>query len=83
MPIMAPVRCTAQPSCRMDIPLSTLPQISNNIIQKGLAFVRKQSGSVTVPDTGVPRDPAPPADMARLIIRCRGVRTRNQTEGWL
>jgi hypothetical protein len=30
------------------IPLSSLRQISNNIIQKGLAFVREQSGSVTV-----------------------------------
>jgi hypothetical protein len=26
-----------------------LPQTSNNIIQKGLAFAREQSGSVTVP----------------------------------
>jgi hypothetical protein len=31
------------------IPLSSLPETSNNIIQKGLAFVREQSGSVTVP----------------------------------
>ena len=30
------------------IPLSSLPQTSNNIIQKGLAFVRERSGSVTV-----------------------------------
>src|SRR5262249_7882430 len=30
------------------IPLSGLPKTSNNIIQKGLAFVREQSGSVTV-----------------------------------
>ena len=27
------------------------PQTSNNIIQKGLAFVRERSGSVTVPGT--------------------------------
>src|SRR5215510_10824442 len=31
------------------IPLSSLPKTSNNIIQKGLAFVREQSGTVTVP----------------------------------
>jgi uncharacterized protein DUF3489 len=30
------------------IPLSSRPETSNNIIQKGLAFVRGQSGSVTV-----------------------------------
>ncbi len=33
------------------IPLSSLPETSNNIIQKGLAFVCKQSGTVTVPGT--------------------------------
>jgi hypothetical protein len=32
------------------IPLSSRPQTSNNIIQKGLAFVRERSGSTTVPD---------------------------------
>src|SRR5262245_26328463 len=31
------------------IPLSSLPKTSNNIIQKGLAFGREQSGTVTVP----------------------------------
>src|SRR5262249_26346900 len=31
------------------IPLSSLLQTSNNIIQKGLAFGREQSGTVTVP----------------------------------
>jgi len=31
------------------IPCSNLPQTSNKIIQKGLAFGRKQSGSATVP----------------------------------
>src|SRR5947209_4033158 len=31
------------------IPLSSLPETSNNIIQKGLAFACEQSGSVTVP----------------------------------
>ena len=43
------------------IPGSDLPQTSNNIIQKGLAFVRERSGSVTVPGARRPRDPAPPA----------------------
>jgi hypothetical protein len=33
------------------IPLSSPPQTSNNIIQKGLAFGREQSGTVTVPGT--------------------------------
>jgi len=32
------------------IPLSSLLQTSNNIIQKGLAFVCERSGTVTVPD---------------------------------
>jgi hypothetical protein len=31
------------------IPCSDLPQTSKNIIQKGLAFVRERSGSVTAP----------------------------------
>src|SRR5262245_48230532 len=31
------------------IPICGLPKTSNNIIQKGLAFVREQSGSVTIP----------------------------------
>ena len=35
--------------CGEIIPCSDLRQTSNNIIQKGLAFVRKRSGSVTVP----------------------------------
>src|SRR5436190_3861558 len=33
------------------IALSSLPQTSNNISQKGLAFVGERSGSVTVPGT--------------------------------
>jgi hypothetical protein len=37
--------------CGEIIPCSDLPQTSNNIIQKGLAFVREQSGTVTVPGT--------------------------------
>jgi hypothetical protein len=43
------------------IPRSNLPQTRNNIIQKGLAFGREQSGTVTVPGTRRARDPAPPA----------------------
>jgi len=38
------------PPCQNGIiPLSSPPQTSNNIIQKGLAFGREQSGTVTVP----------------------------------
>jgi hypothetical protein len=43
-------RAYPRPTCQNGIiPLSSLLQTSNNIIQKGLAFGRKQSGSVTVP----------------------------------
>jgi hypothetical protein len=41
------------------------PKTSNNIIQKGLAFIRERSGSVTVPGATRPRDPAPPAARPR------------------
>jgi hypothetical protein len=37
--------------CGEIIPCSDRPQTSNNIIQKGLAFVRERSGTVTVPGT--------------------------------
>src|SRR5262245_32385205 len=47
------------------IPLSSVPKTSKNIIQKELAFIRERSGSVTVPGTSVPRDPAPPAASPR------------------
>src|SRR5262245_69373 len=47
------------------IPRSNLPQTRNNIIQKGLAFGREQSGTVTVPGAARPRDPAPPAAWPR------------------
>jgi hypothetical protein len=57
-------RCHARGAAGI-IPCSDLPQTSNNIIQKGLAFVREQSGSVTVPGTSAPRDPAPPAAWPR------------------
>src|SRR5437773_11122458 len=40
---------TAQRRCGEIIPCSDLRQTSNNIIQKGLASGREQSGSVTVP----------------------------------
>src|SRR5262249_707417 len=36
---------------RLIIPCPRLPQTSNNIIQKGLAFVGERSGSVSVPGT--------------------------------
>ena len=42
----APRACGERPGV---IPCSNLPQTSNKIIQKGLAFGRKQSGSATVP----------------------------------
>jgi uncharacterized protein len=51
------------------IPLSSLPKTSNNIIQKGLAFVGEQSGTVTVPGAARPRDPAPPAAWPRRNMR--------------
>jgi hypothetical protein len=67
---MAPVRCTEQPSCRNGIVLlSTLPQISNNIIQKGLAFVRERSGSVTVPGTKRASGSCPAGCMAEAGLR--------------
>jgi len=47
------------------IPWSNLPQTSNNIIQKGLAFGREQSGTVTIPGAARPREPAPPATRPR------------------
>jgi len=39
------------------IPWSDLPQTSNNIIQKGLAFGREQSGTATVPSKPSRRAP--------------------------
>jgi hypothetical protein len=48
------------------IPLSSLPQTSNNIIQKGLAFVCEQSGSVTVPGTGRASGSCPAGCMAEV-----------------
>src|SRR5262249_1762878 len=51
------------------IPLSSLPQTSNNIIQKGLAFVREQSGSVIVPGTKRPSGSCPAGCMAEVGLR--------------
>jgi hypothetical protein len=64
------------------IRLSSLPQTSNNIIQKRLAFVRERSGSVTVPGTqAVPRDPAPPAEWPRRGCGGGGEMTPRQRNG--
>jgi hypothetical protein len=48
----------------------------NKIIQKGLPFVCERSGTVTVPGTGVPRDPAPPAAWPRWGCGGGGKRRR-------
>src|SRR5262249_10074046 len=47
------------------IPCSGPPQTSNNIIQKGLAFVCEESGTVTAPGATRPPGPAPPAAWPR------------------
>jgi len=66
---LAPVSFSATSifGCRTRIiALSSLPRTSNNIIQKGLAFGREQSGTVTVPSARrAPRDSAPPATWPR------------------
>src|SRR6266852_6286226 len=51
------------------IPCSDLPQTSNNIIQKGLAFAREQSGSVTVPGTRRASGSCPAGCMAKVGLR--------------
>jgi hypothetical protein len=51
------------------IPLSSLPKTSNNIIQKGLAFVRERSGSVTVPGASAPSGSGPAGYMAEVGLR--------------
>jgi hypothetical protein len=48
--------------------LRALPQSSSDIMQKGLDFVREQSGTVTPPDPGVPRDPAAPAAWLKVEL---------------
>jgi hypothetical protein len=48
------------------IPCSDLPQTSNNIIQKGLAFVRERSGSVTGPGARRASGSCPAGRMAKV-----------------
>src|SRR6266404_428886 len=48
------------------IPCSGLPKTSNNIIQKGLAFVRERSGTVTVPGTRRASGSCPAGCMAEV-----------------
>src|SRR6266849_1274001 len=76
------------------IPCSDLPQTSNNIIQKGLAFAREQSGSVTVPGTRRASGSCPAGCMAKVGLwwwrqtmphqlgggsRCRNLPIRNSS----
>ena len=57
------------------------PETSNNIIQKGLAFVREQSGSVTVPGTRRASGSCPAGCMAKVgLWWWRQRRRRNPTE---
>jgi hypothetical protein len=59
-----------RPTCQNGIiPLSSLLQTSNNIIQKGLAFVREQSGTATVPGAARPRESCPAGCMAEVGLR--------------
>jgi hypothetical protein len=51
------------------IPCSDLLQTSNNIIQKGLAFVREQSGTVTVPGARRASGSCPAGCMAKVGLR--------------
>ena len=48
------------------IPLSSLPRTSNNIIQKGLAFARERSGSVTIPGARCASGSCPAGCMAEV-----------------
>jgi hypothetical protein len=48
------------------IPLSSPPQTSNDIIQKGLAFGREQSGTVTIPGATRPSGSCPAGYMAEV-----------------
>jgi hypothetical protein len=47
------------------IPCPNVVELSNNIIQKGLAFGRDWSGTVVNPSACALRDPAPPAAWPR------------------
>jgi hypothetical protein len=63
------------------IPLSSLPQTSNNIIQKGLAFVRERSGSVTVPGANRVSGSCPAGCMAEMgLWWWRQIRRTNAME---
>src|SRR5215470_19345695 len=48
---------------------SSTPKLSNNIIQKGLAFGCEQSGTVTVPGAPRPRESCPAGCMAEAGLR--------------
>jgi hypothetical protein len=70
------------PSCQNGIiPLSSLPQTSNNIIQKGLAFVRERSGSMTVPGTKRASGSCPAGCMAEVGLRWWRRTTPHQRKG--
>src|SRR5262249_52408795 len=56
-------------------------ETSNNIIQKGLAFVREQSGSVTVPGTKRASGSCPAGCMAEVGLRWWRRTTPHQRNG--
>ena len=63
------------------IPCSSVPELSNNIIQKGLAFDRDWSGTVVNPGSQRrPRDPAPPASWPSGASVVRRDAAINRTE---
>jgi hypothetical protein len=65
-------RLRADPQAHLpkwDHPIISLLQTSNNIIQKGLAFVREQSGTATVPGAARPRESCPAGCMAEVGLR--------------
>src|SRR6266436_2214219 len=55
--------------CGEIIPCSDLRQTSNNIIQKGLASGREQSGSVTVPGASRASGSCPAGCLAKVGLR--------------
>ncbi len=59
----------AKPPLPAAIPLSSLPQTSNNIIQKELAFGREQSGTVTIPGARRARGIRPAGCKAEVGLR--------------
>ena len=66
---------------RLIIPCPRLPQTSNNIIQKGLAFVCERSGSVTVPGTKRALGSCPAGYKAEVGLRWRRQMTPHQRKG--